>query len=337
MEQELNKLIEEFSIKLPTKAQCNQYATKLQKYFTPYIIENYRDINEISKIFSDEFSQSDIIKATIYYMKNNQNVTGKASISTYLISMNRFFELVLLEKYPNSNLRKHLPFASFFKEIDNRLIEDGYIFNDRASNPAINADQFDFIIKYIESYDKGTLKSKQVKIIIKLYVLYGFSNNIVENLKIKDIDTNRNILEIECKNKHKIKLELPYSLSLEIKQYLTCRTDDCPLLFITDEGNQIRSSFLANILGEIKDKYESSESDDDPEDLRNQFTATGLQKYSIINMIYEGMNQSIICEFTGQSQDIYDDCQEQVNIEKELNRNRYINHMIRGIDTYDLV
>lgn len=33
--------------------------------------------------------------------------------------------------------------------------------------------------------------------------------------------------------------------------------------------------------------------------------------------------------------DIYKDCQNEVNRTEDLDRNRYINHVIRGISTYD--
>ena len=52
-------------------------------------------------------------------------------------------------------------------------------------------------------------------------------------------------------------------------------------------------------------------------------------------MIEGGMNQSIIMDFTGQGSDIFSDCQNIVDERKHLNRNRYINHMIRGIVSYD--
>ena len=33
--------------------------------------------------------------------------------------------------------------------------------------------------------------------------------------------------------------------------------------------------------------------------------------------------------------DIYNDCQNEVNMQKEINRNRYVNHFLRGIATFD--
>lgn len=47
------------------------------------------------------------------------------------------------------------------------------------------------------------------------------------------------------------------------------------------------------------------------------------------------MNQSVILDFTGQKENIFNDCQNIIDERKKLNRNRYINHMIRGISVYD--
>lgn len=69
----------------------------------------------------------------------------------------------------------------------------------------------------------------------------------------------------------------------------------------------------------------------------NQFTVTGVQKFAIVQMILAGMNQSVIKEFTGQGDDILEDCQRQVNVEKKIDINRHINYTMRGIETYDIV
>ena len=69
----------------------------------------------------------------------------------------------------------------------------------------------------------------------------------------------------------------------------------------------------------------------------NPYTPTGLQKYAIRKMIYAGMNQSIILEFTGQGAEILRFCQEDANQSSDFERKRYINYIIRGIDTYDLI
>jgi hypothetical protein len=60
-------------------------------------------------------------------------------------------------------------------------------------------------------------------------------------------------------------------------------------------------------------------------------------KYGIIQMIKRGINQSVIIEFTGNQDDIYRDCQNEVNEEKFEARNRYLDSKLRGIDSFDIL
>ena len=52
-------------------------------------------------------------------------------------------------------------------------------------------------------------------------------------------------------------------------------------------------------------------------------------------MIESGLNQAVIMDLTGQGIDVFSDCQNIVDNRNGFSRNRYINHMIRGINTYD--
>ena len=97
---------------------------------------------------------------------------------------------------------------------------------------------------------------------------------------------------------------------------------------------QIDPSFVKDTLDVIREEYEEIFGKDEG---INQFTVTGVQKFAIVQMILAGMNQSVIKEFTGQGDDILEDCQRQVNVEKKIDINRHINFTMRGIETYDIV
>lgn len=124
-------------------------------------------------------------------------------------------------------------------------------------------------------------------------------------------------------------------LALDIEKYRKIRLEKVKsqYFFITTTGKKIDSSFLSTFLGKVKHDYYINTESESP----NPFTPTGLQKYAIVQMIEAGMNQSIIMDFTGQLDDIFNDCQKIVNDRKQLNRNRYVNHMVRGIATYDMI
>lgn len=186
--------------------------------------------------------------------------------------------------------------------------------------------------------EQNKKKFEATSIVIKLMLLYGFSYDIIIQLKVSDYDLKKRTLEIEYERngiKH-ICVELPYLLAQEIEEYLKKRNaKENQFLFVSRQDNPIGNSFIKDILDDIKVEFEKEHRD--YISTKNQFTPTGLQKYAIIQMILSGMNQSIIMDFTGQKDLIYNDCQKEVNMLKEIDRNRYVNHMMRGIATYDLV
>jgi hypothetical protein len=63
----------------------------------------------------------------------------------------------------------------------------------------------------------------------------------------------------------------------------------------------------------------------------------GLSKNVIIRMIYEGINQSLIQEFTGYKSDVYKYCQSKVNFDKAIYRNRYLDSKLRSIESFDIL
>ena len=116
MERELNSLIDEFGSKI-SRAQYNQYASKLRRFLVPYILKHFNDINDIQKIFRDNFTTKHIINSTVYYMENCENVSNYQSIKTYLTSLSCFFKVVILNRYPDSISKNYLPFSQFYEEL----------------------------------------------------------------------------------------------------------------------------------------------------------------------------------------------------------------------------
>ncbi len=334
MKEELISLINEFG-NLLTQSEFNQYIPKLKKYFVQFILETKPTEPSLENLFI-EFRRSDIIDATIYYLKTNENVESLSAIDDNLIALNRLFIELVFNRYHNPTLEASRPFTELYNEVKTRIIQEGIDLKQREVDPAVDTDQYKFIVEYLKHLHRENLKSRQIKIIIKLLLLYGFSFDRLSGFLISDYNPTQRILEVKYeKSLHrKITIELPYTVDFEIKEYLQRRpnTNDGDLLFITQNNTKIKHAFIKDILDKIKNSFVEKEGELEG---KNPFTSTGLQKYAIINMILKGMNQSIITDLTGQQKNIYDDCQNKVNDVKELNRNRYVNYKIRGIDTYD--
>jgi hypothetical protein len=61
----------------------------------------------------------------------------------------------------------------------------------------------------------------------------------------------------------------------------------------------------------------------------------GLVKYAIINMLLEGVSETIIKKFTGVGDTIYKSCWNHVESKMGLQLDRYIDAKIRNITIFD--
>lgn len=335
MKDKLVELVEEFRSKIDGKNDAaKQYIPILRDNFIPFLIKNY-PCHDLKSLFTEEITKNGLIDSAVFFIENNENIRRKSRLNFFLSALYAFFSELVFEKYPNPTIQKYHSFTILIDDICEKLAEKGIILSESESYPSINDEQFKFIVSYLNDNPAKTIKNKKEHIIIKLYLLYGISPDKLAQLKPNSYFQDRKILKIPCstrKDLH-INLELPYALSIEISDYISEISDkSSELLFSKATNSKIDSAFLKTILDKIKNSYTEAFK---YSDVNNAFTQTGLQKYAIIKMIEAGMNQSIVMDFTGQSQDIFNDCQVKVDEDKQLNRNRYINYMIRSIDTYD--
>lgn len=332
MQQMLYDLINDYEGTL-SEDSAKQYIPMLKNYFVPYLMDNFSCSN-LKSLFCEEITRNGIIQAAVYYVKTNENITSKSRLIYYLNALDSIYSSILFEKYPNPNIRNIYPFTNLLDDVIKILKNDDIVLNEIEQNPPIDDEQYLFLINSLEN-KIDTIKAKQESIIIKLYLLYGLSSDKIGDLKVSDYSSDRNTLKIKCSIRSDISVfvELPYNLSNELNTYIKEKkfSENNKYLFSTSNGKRVNSNFISEYLKKVREKYYNTRE----EISKNQFTPTGLQKYAIINMIEEGMNQSVIMDFTGQKENIFNDCQNIIDERKKLNRNRYINHMIRGISVYD--
>lgn len=335
---ELTEVINSFGSKL-TEWQYNNYIPKLRDYFIEYIMENFKEVKNVDLLFRHELTRSHIIKSAEFYVIKNENVKSKSAIDDFLISLNQLFELEINNKYPNQNLGNIRPFMRLNAEIEQDLINQGINLKDKEPFPAINRNQFMFIMEQLKEVSKS-FKKLEIKIIIKLLLLYGFKPERIMDFVISDFKIDERVLKVKYNEKPNrfIRLELSNSLYNDLVEHSKLRANISGKnnLFVNNKGNKVDHSFLKHYLDGIRSKYYNKYPYEKPEDnFNNQFTLTGLAKYSVINMILNGMNQSIIMDLTGFEDDVFEYCQEEVNSIKVVAKDRYINSNIRGIETYD--
>lgn len=334
MKEEFLSLVTVFSSGL-TISEGNQYVPKIRDYFVEYIIQS-KSGSSLNDVLKYEITKKDLINSTVYYIQKNDNVRSKSAIDDFLIAINRFFSETIFDKYPNQNLIAMRPFTTLGTDVEQALFDQRISLEERQTFSAINDEQYKFILDYINEDHKASPKDKQIHIIIKLILLYGFSPERIINMKRSNYYHDERILEITYSEypHRSLKLDIPYKMHREINEYLN-KTEQAKhdSFFVNRNGKPIKHNFPTDYLKTLKEKYFFLYSNED--EVRNSFTPTGLAKYAITKMILNGINPSVISDLTGYMNDVISDCQDNVNEMKALNRNRYINHMIRGIQTYE--
>ncbi|MFF2885568.1 hypothetical protein [Paenibacillus sp. NPDC057967] len=339
MKEALLKQLREFGADL-SQHEHHQYMPKLRDFLVPYLLKEKAYVADIDTLFRHEFTRNDVVRSTEYYILSNPNVRSKSAIDDFLIALNRLFEELINERYPNQNLRNIQPFTKLSQEIEGRPDVLSRQLKAREANPPIDEDQFRFLYSELNSRTKETPIAMQVKLILKLLLLYGFKFNRIVELSLGDFDHERRLLNIQCDKcpDGEIKLELPYSLFQCLKRHYEQRIKvetTYSNLFLTSTNKPITNAFITTMLNKVKEKYYSRR---EVETLtKNPFTATGLSKFAIINMILQGLNQTSIIDVTGVEYDIYQNCQDHVNELLSEDYNRHINYKIRAIKAYDIL
>jgi integrase len=309
--------------------ESNADYASIYTYFVDYI-DNiaYKDEYTLEEFLINEFSKSDIVRSCAYYFEKS-NATSISAIIKYLNSITKFYTEYMKPKgYDNTNLFAILPFAQLKFDVD-ILIKDKKPLQKEVKPPITN-DDFQIICHYLNNVSKPSLVHKQISIILKLIMLYGLKLERIVFMEKSDFDSRQRLLFLNIGNDKKIILELPYSLTLEIEDYISTTENNSQYMFLNSMNKIITPAFLTAKFTKIKELVPNLKTG------YNRFTSTGLAKYGIINMLYAGMNVPVIKIISGMEDDVINDCTRVVyELDNQIDLNRYINSTVRSVKSYD--
>ena len=332
----LKEILDSFSDEI--KKNMPDYLS-LYNYFYEFIEDKYKsEESTLGDFFSNNFCKRDIINSCVYYAEKS-NATSVTAIEKYLNSMTKLYNSCIRDKgYDNKNLAAISPFACLKSEVKEKIskkeLDEKNIF------PAINESEFEMILVHLNGVKKKSFVKSQVIIILKLILLFGFKLEKIKYIQINDYNSKHNTLRVNIEedsyNGKSISLELPTTLSDEIRDYIhefrkEISEESDQYLFLNREKKVIAPSFLSSMFVAIKDQNHIEKE-------RKSFTSTGLAKYAIKNMIKNGIGSADIKLITGMEDVVIDACEMEVREEntKDIGKlNRIINSKIRGIETYD--
>ncbi len=308
--------------------------------FGKFLNEEKKINSEALEYFLQGLRTDGLIESLDFYIRES-DLTSIDTARRYSSCIREFFRYILHKNIiENNQLSIQLGAPSYDEKSytykmntyiskDKRLKEtDGFI--------AINEEDVKYLINECEitlSSDEVFNKSFESQkyynkfrsaIILKLILLTGIRYEVLTEIKKKDLNLKHDLITINNMTMH-----LPMNLSEQIYKYekinntIDSKNTEREMLFIEYKKNSISSvtsttaSFLKGILG--------------------RGDLNGVIKYTIIEMIKKGINESIIRKFTGVGERMYNDCQEYVNKMYNIKADRYLDSKIRSMEIFDLL
>lgn len=317
------------------------YKSKIMVFYKFLVSE--KGISDKSyKSYLEAMKTEEIIESLKYYIVGNK--INSESVAWHYISVVKKYFLFIYDvknvKIQNANLIKSfsLPESSidsFTYKIKNEIYESGGL-EKKDSKTELSQEEVEVLISECDQHIKELLDRDSVidspsqyndfvsSIIIKLLLFTGAKYQVIINLRSSDFNLKQQTLKI---NEYSIRL--PINLFTQLHAYISIKHQmhsDCDnnddLLFTRIDGEKLKgTSFISNTLMQFIGRGDT----------------TGIIKYVLIEMIKKGINQSLIQDFTGNGNKIYDYCQSKVNESKNLSVNRYLDSRLRSLEVYDLL
>lgn len=288
--------------------------------------------------FLQGFRTSGVIESLDYYI-NDRNLTSVSTAQRYASCIREFLRfLIYKENIPNQELGIELGAPAYdensYTKRVNTFISQEKRLKETDSFVAIDTKDLKNLIfecnltlNSPEVFEKAITTSKYYNkyrsaLILKLILLTGIKYEVLKSIKNADLNLKHDLITINGFTIHLPPiLSEQFEIYQEINQKINPVNSNRENLFIEHNMNLISdktattSSFLNDILGR--------------RDL------SGLVKYTIIEMIKKGLNESIIKKFTGVGSKIYTECQDYVNSIYDIKADRYLDSKIRSIDIFD--
>lgn len=158
---------------------------------------------------------------------------------------------------------------------------------------------------------------------IKLVMFLGIKPQLVSEFKISNLDIYTNKIFISGYWVH-----LPDKLGVQMKKYLSIieklSLENGDFLFIKKDGTRYIKEY--GQMFKVANK------------VMKNCSAESIAKFTIIQMIKEGINPSIILSITKFGIDTYLHCQDLVNSEKgALEKSRYLDSKLRKMKIFDIL
>jgi len=304
------------------------------------VFKDFLDRKKISNNFVKEFLQGirteTIIESLNFYIEDR----GLTSIDTalrYISCIKEYFAYNFhAELFENKELAAEIAYPtysekSFRYKVNNFISQDKRLLE---RNDFVALDENEILSLIVDCDD--TISSEKVQqaspkmqkyynkfrsaLIIKLIIFTGIRYEVLQKLPKQALDLKYNTIKVNGFTIH-----LPMNLRDQFFEYEKLlhqiNTTDREYLFLEFDLNKISEITYATS-GFLKV-------------LTGRGDLNGVIKFTVIEMIKKGINESIIKKFTGVGEEMYNACQDFVNDYSFAKANRYLDSKIRSMNIFD--
>lgn len=315
------------------------YSGKINCFYN-FLVEKKGITDGSFHSYLSSMRDTEILESLQQYIDNNE--VTKISVARHYISVvKRYFNFLYGLQIENNNLLRNFTLEKRYSDSFNNKLKEFIDNNNRLADigtkSALTLEEVKLLVVECDQEIEDILKEPQTTLFstinkisynnimsavaLKLMVFTGVKFNVLNSIAIEDLNINHNTI---CINNFTI--HLPDNLATQFKYYLDIRKripSELNTLFVQYEGDILGRK--NRILSERLQQY-----------IGRQDT-TGITKFGVIEMIKKGVNQSLLQEFTGVGMDIFKDCQQQVNGEKNKYGSRYLDSKLRSLEINDLL
>jgi len=298
-----------------------------------------RKVYDMVLTYFQGIRSDELIESLKYYILQN-DVTSFGAANTYASCIQEYFKTIISRGLlKNDELMSEFSYPiedskSCRGKINKYLSSEEQIKESIKSEPMSDEEVLsliedcDKVISNLDSVNKAIRVRKDYNkfrssIILKLITITGITYRCLVKIRYENLDITHgeitiNSLEFHLPNKLIDDLELYKKVRTELLNKNSIKSD---ILFVEyngspiSTGTSITSGFLITYTG------------------RGELN--GIIKYSIINLIKNGINQSIIEKLTEIGVSIYNYCQDQVNNAMDYKTSRYLDSKIRSLEIFD--
>lgn len=304
-----------------------------------YLKNDNMSDNEKIKIYFQGIRSDTLIDSLNFYIDSN-NITSFSAANRYVSCIKEYFLFLIQNEY----LRNDELMSEFAYKNDNhksyRYRVNCFLSNKSEIVPLNGFETLEDIKDLISNCD-STMNNKyylskalgskmyfnkyRSALIIKLNILTGSVYRNLIKLQESDIDLKHCNLTLNG-----LTIHLPNTIVDQMYKYFELRQE------IIKKNNVKTHSLFIEFNGSPISIYTST-TGEYLMDIIGRRDINGIIKYSIINMIKKGINQSIILKFTGVGDTIYNDCQEIVNETMDLKSSSYLDSKLRSMEVFNLL